>query len=91
MRINKINHISPSVTTKKFQRKTGVQGPKRNTDRIEIDNGSSVSRMELAIKENIIKFQTKKLSVEKLDFIKQRIEQGSYRVDTGDIIKAMLL
>jgi hypothetical protein len=69
MRINKINHISPSVTPKKLQSKTGVQGSKRNTDRIEIDTGSSVSRMELAIKENIVKFQSRKLSVEKLDSI----------------------
>lgn len=90
MRINKTNHISPLSTpnNNRPKNKSGVTKP-RNTDRIDIDSGS-ISRMEIAIKENLIKFQTRKISVERLDSIKQRIENGSYRVNTSDIIKAML-
>jgi len=93
MRINNADHINSysSISKDNETKKLSVSETcKYSTDRVEVASKPSIDQIEVKIKDNILKTQNQKTSVEKLEAIKDRISRNEYSVNTDDIIKSIL-
>jgi len=92
MRIDNVNHIASynSIPTDKETKKPIEGKSAYSKDRIDVANKPSIDQMKNKIKNNILKLEKQQTSSEKLEAIKERISNGTYRVSTDDIIKSIL-
>ncbi|MDF2567473.1 MAG: hypothetical protein K0R90_929 [Oscillospiraceae bacterium] len=92
MRIDKINQ-SPVLTPPvgdKVKKEVASEKASRSTDRVEIQSQPSIDSVKKQIKENIIQNQKSQISAERLEAIKQKINQGEYYIDTNELVRSIL-